>query len=220
VASTLGILGSAPQGARSKMLKAAEALSARGDGALFTSLLSHWRSPSALLPLAEEPPTLLSTRGWPDLPDVEHRLMLLDLAMYLPDDVLVKVDRASMSVGLEARAPLLDHRVVELAWRLPLEWKIRGRSRKRVLKLLLKRRLPDRLVDRAKMGFGVPIGEWLRGPLRSWAEGLLDAHLLESVGLDVGPARETWAEHLSGRKDAPYPLWNVLMLSAWARDSG
>jgi asparagine synthase (glutamine-hydrolysing) len=135
---------------------------------------------------------------------------------YLPDDILVKVDRASMAMGLEVRVPLIDHRVVDFAFRLPLRLKLRGGTSKWLLRQILYRYVPKTLVERPKMGFGVPIDSWLRGPLRDWAEGLLDRARLARGGLiDPEPVRQAWEEHLSGRRNWQYRLWTVLMLEAW-----
>ncbi len=137
---------------------------------------------------------------------------------YLPDDILVKVDRASMAVGLEVRSPLLDHRLIDFSWQLPQRFKIRNGQQKWLLRTLLKRYLPDTLIDRPKTGFMIPLGEWLRGPLRDRAEDLLDAKQMESAGLlDPRPIREKWQQHLSGQANWQYQLWCVLMFQAWMR---
>lgn len=145
-------------------------------------------------------------------------MMALDAAQYLPDDILVKVDRASMAASLETRCPLLDHRVVELAWRLPLPMKWDGRQGKLVLRRLLARYVPEALWERPKMGFGMPVGEWLTLQLRDWAEDLLDAAHLGETGVWRVPAvRRAWREHLAGAHDHRNLLWPVLMFEAWRR---
>ncbi len=143
-------------------------------------------------------------------------MQYLDTVTYLPDDILQKVDRASMAVALEARPPLLDHRVVEFAWRLPRRFKIRNGETKWLLRRVLEQYVPRALIDRPKMGFGIPLGDWLRGPLRDWAEDLLAPQRLSSPHLDGKEVQMLWREHLTHRNRA-YGLWNILMLEAWHR---
>jgi asparagine synthase (glutamine-hydrolysing) len=187
--------------------------------ALYRSLVSFWKEPGSVVIEGAEPPTLLSDRSWPPLDDFVHLMMYLDHLTYLPDDILVKVDRASMGGSLEARAPFLDHRLVELAWTLPLRLKARGGKGKLPIRKILARHAPAELFERPKMGFGVPIGAWLRGPLREWAEDLLSERRLSGEGLlRPAPVRRLWAEHLSGQRDRSDPLWCVLMLEAWLEE--
>ena len=137
---------------------------------------------------------------------------------YLPDDILAKVDRASMAVGLEVRVPYLDHRVVEFAWSLPLSMKVGGGLTKRILRRVLYRHVPRELMTRAKWGFSVPIHEWLRGPMRYWADTLLSEKRLRDDGLfDPATVRAAWQQHISGRRNLQHELWSILMFQAWFR---
>ena len=200
-----------------KLRVLADILPAESAEALYRAILSHWDAPGSLVIGASEPPTQLTDRTqWGNLPDLLRRMMYTDAMMYLPDDILVKVDRASMGVSLEARVPLLDHRVVEFAWQLPVSMKIRDGRGKWILRQLLSRYIPPALFDRPKMGFGVPIGAWLRGPLKEWGEALLDEKRLKDQGL-LNPdlIRGKWGEHLSGTVNGATPLWDALMFQAW-----
>ena len=183
---------------------------------MYRRLVSHW-SPESVVLEPREPPTVLTDHArWADVGDITQRMMFLDLMSFLPDDILAKVDRASMGVSLEARVPLLDHRVVEFAWRLPLVMKIREGEGKWILRQVLYRYVPKDLIERPKMGFGIPIDAWLRGPLRDWVEDLLDeGRLKRERFFRPEPVRARWREHLSGRRNWSYHLWDVLMFQAW-----
>ncbi|MGY4311309.1 asparagine synthase (glutamine-hydrolyzing) [Bradyrhizobium sp. JR3.5] len=203
-------------GLGSKVERYAPAILEDDPDALYRGMLSHWHSPDDLVIGASETKGVLWDKRLPiDVPNFLDRMMLIDTLTYLPDDILTKVDRASMIVGLEARVPLLDHRVVEFSWTLPRHLKYRDGVAKWALREVLYRRVPRALLDRPKMGFGVPLAEWLRGPLRDWAEELLSEKRLKDQELFTpAPIRERWQAHLAGANWA-YPLWNVLMAQAW-----
>jgi asparagine synthase (glutamine-hydrolysing) len=204
-------------GPADKLHRLARYLGAADAEGVYRGLVSNWET--AMVRDALEPPDALTDPARrAALPGLTERMMFLDAVSYLPDDILVKLDRASMAVGLESRVPLLDHRVVEFAWRLPLAMKLRAGTDKWLLRQLLYRHVPRALVERPKMGFGVPLDAWLRGPLRAWAEELLsDPRLGEDGLLDAARIRAKWAEHLEGRRNWQQGLWSVLMFQAWRR---
>lgn len=206
---------------RDKIDRMTELLSTPSCDALYLRLISHWDDPASLvLGTTGEPLTAMTDpHRQADLHDPVARMMLNDMVSYLPDDILTKVDRASMAVSLEARVPLLDHRVVELAWRLPMRQKVRDGQGKWLLRRVLDQYVPKDLIERPKQGFGVPIDRWLRGPLRGWAEALLDERRLRDEGFfDPAPIRRMWAAHVAGRVNEHYCLWDVLMFQAWLED--
>ncbi|MHB8938517.1 MAG: asparagine synthase (glutamine-hydrolyzing) [Thiobacillus sp.] len=200
-----------------KLHKAAEILAVRSPEEIYLGLVSHWKNPAHLVPGSVEPLTLLTDPGQQaDLPDFEHRMMVLDTVTYLPDDILTKVDRAAMAVSLETRVPLLDHRLLEFAWTLPLDMKIRHGQGKWLLRQVLYRHVPQAMMERPKMGFGVPIDHWLRGPLKDWAAALIEPGRLAREGFfDPAPIQRKWVEHQSGSRNWSYHLWDVLMFQAW-----
>jgi asparagine synthase (glutamine-hydrolysing) len=205
------LLGRNDASLRARVLSAAKARQ------LYEELHRHWVIPQNIVVNdADLPANSLWDGHWLQCPTFVEEMMALDTTTYLPDCILTKLDRASMAVSLEARVPLLDHRVVEFAWTLPSAFKFNACETKRPLRLILERCLPRSLFERPKRGFGVPIGEWLRGPLRDWAESLLSAERLKAEGfLQPQPIREKWQEHLAGRANWQYLLWDVLMIEAW-----
>jgi asparagine synthase (glutamine-hydrolysing) len=199
-----------------KIQKVARVLDASDLLETYRRLSSHIADPSRLVLGSNEPATLITSPSeWPKLDEVEL-MLYLDSMTYLPDDILTKVDRATMGASLENRVPFLDPNVAELAWRLPFDVKVKNGTGKWLLRQLLYRYVPPEIVDRPKMGFGIPLGAWLRGPLRAWAEDLLSEDRLRREGyLSPEPIRRMWIEHLSGRADRQYELWDVLMFQAW-----
>ncbi|MFA6279865.1 MAG: asparagine synthase (glutamine-hydrolyzing) [Bdellovibrionales bacterium] len=200
-----------------KMHKGANALASPSVSHLYGSLVSHWSDPASIVIEGQEPPTMLTSLS-PDMEGLDdvQRMMALDMLSYMPDDILTKVDRAAMAVSLETRVPLLDPRVVAFAWSLPQSIKIRDGQTKWPLRQVLDRYVPRELIERPKMGFGVPLDSWLRGPLKTWAEDLLDETRLRREGFfNPKPIREKWRDHLSGKRNWAYPLWDILMFEAW-----
>ena len=200
--------------------KLAEILSVANSETLYKGLVSHWQNPETIVINSKEPLTVLTdSQQWANLPDFADRMMYLDTVTYLLNDILVKVDRASMGVSLENRVPFLDHRVVEFAWRIPLNLKIRNGQGKWLLRQVLYQYVPQTLIDRPKMGFGIPIERWLRGGLRDWAEALLDENRLRQEGFfNPQPIRQKWSEHLAFNRNWHYNLWDVLMFQAWLEE--
>ena len=200
-----------------KLQRFATVLDFESPEALYRNIISHNRRPVELVRGSVElKNTLTNLNRWTDMSEFESSMMYLDQISYLPDDILVKVDRAAMGVSLETRVPLLDHRIVKFAWQLPQTMKIRAGQSKWILRQVLYRHVPRDIIERPKMGFGVPIGEWLRGPLRMWAEELLDERRIKEEGfLNSNPIRYKWMAHLEGREDWSYYLWDVLMFQTW-----
>ena len=200
-----------------KLAKLAELLPAESAHHLYRSLVSSWKSPSEIVLGSTEPITVLTDPAeYPQLNDFTDRMMYFDLMTYLPDDILVKVDRASMAVSVEAREPLLDYRLIEFAWQIPLQRKISAGRGKEILRKVLDNYVPRELIERPKMGFGIPIDRWLRGPLRDWAETLLSEERLRRDGyFEPVPIRRKWMEHLSERRNWDSDLWAILMFQAW-----
>ena len=188
---------------------------------IYNSFLDEWSfeaSPVPTAPMAAND-LLFDMDIGPDAPDAV-RMMYCDAVSYLPDDILCKVDRAAMAVSLETRVPFLDHRVAELAARIPLSMKIHGGKGKQILRKLLYREAPESLFDRPKAGFGIPVGEWMRGPLRPWAEELLDERRLREEGFfDAAAVHRRWNQHLQRERDATPALWAVLMFQAWRAET-
>ncbi len=216
--STSGLIPSQYRVAKmgDKIHKVARQLTVNTDFDLYRGLVSQWQNPADIVIGGNELDLQITEEGIEKISeDIEHRMMFMDTSTYLPDDILCKVDRASMGVSLEARVPLLNHNVVELAWQMPLHMKIRDGQSKWVLRELLYRHIPKKLIDRPKQGFALPIDAWLRGPLREWAESLLEETRLKNEGFfHPRPIRIAWEEHLKGN-NMHNQLWGILMFQAW-----
>ena len=200
-----------------KLHKGASVFSSQSIDDLYLGLISYWKNLESVVIGGNEPLTLMNGNKpvLIELNDIQ-RMMALDMLTYLPDSILAKVDRAAMGVSLETRVPFLDHKLVEFAWTLPQSMKLRGGQSKWALRQVLYRYVPEAMIERPKMGFGVPIGSWLRGPLRDWAECLLNESRLKEEGfLYNSPIRQKWTEHLSGRRNWQDQLWAVLMFQSW-----
>ena len=200
-----------------KAHKLAGVLNIDNEHECYHRLTSHWQDPASVVIGAKEPLTLITDKNaWPQTDSFQHAMMAVDAQTYMTDDILVKVDRAAMANSLETRVPMLDRQVIELAWRMPLDYKIRNGEGKWLLKQVLFRHVPQALIERPKMGFGIPLHDWLRGPLRDWAESLLDEHILSQQGYFYpAPIRKMWEEHLKGTRNHQDNLWSILMFQAW-----
>lgn len=205
---------------KGKLSKLASVLDASSREEFYRQLVSHWNEPSNIVIGAQEPKILLNTPSrWPVVESFEEWMMAIDAQTYMVDDILVKVDRAAMANSLETRVPMLDHRVVELAWRIPLNMKIRNGVSKWILREVLYRHVPRELIERPKKGFSIPIATWLRGPLKEWSESLLNEKRLFNEGFfHPVPIRICWEQHLSGQFDHSSRLWSILMFQAWLED--
>jgi asparagine synthase (glutamine-hydrolysing) len=200
-----------------KIIKLLELLKCRSVDDIYQSLVSQWKNPCELVLGARELPTLVNDQSlWPRCEDPVDLMMYLDAMTYLPGDIMAKVDRATMAVSLESRAPYLDHRLVEFAHTLPMRMKLRNGRGKWLMRRVLEKHVPAAMFERPKIGFGVPIGIWMKGPLRDWAESLLDPRRIRREGfLDERIVSRHWQEHLSGARDRQHHLWAVLMFQAW-----
>lgn len=200
-----------------KLHKLANSVDAASPLDFYTRLASQWTNPAALVKGGTEPD--IQTAGASSVHGFAAQMMLLDIVRYLPDDILTKVDRASMAVSLEARVPLLDHRVVEFAWKLPEHFKFRDAQSKWILRQVLGKYVPLEIMNRPKSGFGLPLAQWLRGPLRSWASDVLNPEKLSRDGFfNDKPIRLAWEQHIAGTHDWSHPLWTVLMFQTWLNE--
>jgi len=198
-----------------RIYKVARVLKGNDLDSMYFELVSHWMNVVRDVRPYEAP--VMNRGSWPALPDPVDRMMYFDQVSYLPDDILTKVDRASMAVSLEAREPLLDYRLVEFAWALPLSMKVHNGQGKHVLRRVLDRYVPQHLIERPKMGFGLPLETLLREQLRDWAESLLDPKSLQNF-FDVAPIRAKWDDHLAGKGEWKQHIWAVLMFQAWLKE--
>jgi len=217
--STLAPKGLNVKGPGNKIHKLAGILTATSQEDLYHRLISQWEDPEFVaLGICELPTNMTDQSNWNAVDTFLQRMMLIDSTGYLPNDILVKVDRAAMAVSLETRTPYLDHRLSEFVWSLPDKWKVHNGESKWLLRQVLYRHVPREIMERPKAGFGIPIDLWLRGPLRDWAEDLLDERRLREEGFfDSVSIRAKWAQHLSGGHNWCSPLWGILMFEGWLR---
>lgn len=206
-----------PDNLGDKLHKAALVLTASNIEQLYLGMVSHWQKPEQVVLKSVEPLTALTDpKRKPNFSDPLMQMMAQDTLSYLPDDILVKVDRAAMAVSLETRVPFLDHKVFEHAWHLPMSMKIKEGKSKWCLRQILYKYVPEKLIERPKMGFAVPLDIWLRGPLKAWADSLLVKQRLQKEGFfDAHKVQQMWQEHLSGKRNWQYQLWDILMFQAW-----
>ncbi|CCO23249.1 asparagine synthase (glutamine-hydrolyzing) [Maridesulfovibrio hydrothermalis] len=199
-----------------KLHKLADVMAAESAAEYYKAITSNWQNPEDAVPDREFNSPFQNTDMQPSQNNLTAWMQYMDAATYLPDDILTKVDRAAMAVSLETRAPFLDHEVVEFSQRLPMHLRIQNGHGKHALRQILYKHVPRELIERPKMGFGIPIDSWLRGPLREWAEGLISPNRLELDGFfNIGEIRRIWNEHLSGKKDNQYRIWNILVFQSW-----
>lgn len=223
IAGTMALLGKlAPiqlQSAqlRNRLMKLANTMDPTGPSDIYRQIISHWPNPQqVVIGASADIYDVAANVSGESVDEVIESIMTVDTESYLPDDILVKVDRASMACSLEARAPLLDHRLFELVRSMPLEFQLQGTRGKLLLRSVLNEFVPESLIDRPKTGFGVPIDSWLCGPLRDWAEALLNPARLKHEGyFDVKSVRDVWEQHLRGTRQGHYLIWDVLMFQSW-----
>jgi len=209
------ILGKIPT--PQKIQKLIHVLPAQNREEFYQLLVTHWKIPTNVVKGAQGVSTVFNTSNqWVKTDDFEQWMMAIDTSQYMVDDILVKVDRAAMANSIETRVPMLDHRVVEFAWQLPLDYKIKNGIGKNILRDVLYKHVPRELIERPKKGFSIPLAQWLRGPLREWAENLLSEQRLQVEDyFYVEPIQKIWKEHLSGKQDHATRLWSILMFQAW-----